>query len=205
MDKYDLKKAHKELYAPSAQEFSRVDVPEFQYLCVEGHGNPGTAAAYSQALEALYSVSYALKFHSKNTLGRDYVVAPLEGLWWASDMEVFVAREKDAWSWTMMINQPSWITAAMVAVAVAKAGEKKELPALNKLLFESMFEGSCVQILHHGSYDDEGPVLKRLHEQYLPENNLEFNGKHHEIYLSDPRRTAPEKLKTILRQPVRPR
>lgn len=205
MDKYDLKKAHKELYTPTAREFSRVDVPEFQYLCIEGQGNPGTAAAYSQALEALYSVSYALKFNSKNTLGRDYVVAPLEGLWWAKDMDVFIARDKDAWSWTMMINQPDWITAAMVAVAVEKAAEKKELPGLKKLQFESMFEGSCVQILHYGSYDDEGPVLKRLHEQYLPENNLEFNGKHHEIYLSDPRRTVPEKLKTILRQPVRPR
>lgn len=205
MDKYDLKKAHRTLYAPSAREFSRVEVPSFQYLCVEGHGNPGTAVAYSQALEALYSLSYSLKFESKNTLGRDYVVAPLEGLWWAETMEAFITRDKDAWSWTMMITQPDWITATMVAEAAAKIGAKKELPGLSKLTFENIFEGLCVQILHHGSYDDEGPVLKRLHEQYLPENLLQFNGKHHEIYLNDPRRTAPEKLKTILRQPVRPR
>lgn len=205
MDKYDFKKAHKALYAPSAREFSRVVVPTFQFLCIEGQGNPGTAVAYGHALEALYCVSYSLKFDSKNNLGRDYVVAPLEGLWWAENMDAFITRDKDAWSWTMMINQSDWISAAMVADAVAKAGAKKEIAALNKLGFESMFEGECVQILHHGSYDDEGPVIRRLHEQYLPENQLQFNGKHHEIYLSDPRRTAPEKLKTILRQPVRPR
>lgn len=203
MEKYDVNRARKDLYAPGSRDFSLIDVPAMRYLCVTGQGNPGTAAAYTGALEALCAVAFTVKFHSKNVLERDFVVAPLEGLWWADDMPAFIARDKDAWSWTMMISQPEWITALMVADAVAARGAKKALPGLHKLTLECIVEGVCVQILHHGSYDDEGPTLQRLHEEYMPQNRLQFNGHHHEIYLSDPRRMAPEKLKTILRQPVR--
>ncbi|ALV45512.1 hypothetical protein MB46_08420 [Arthrobacter alpinus] len=203
MDKYDHKKAHKKLFSPGAKDFSLVEVPAFNYLAVDGHGDPNVSAQYADALAALYSVSYAAKFASKTSLGRDYVVAPLEGLWWAQDMTDFVSRDKDRWDWTMMICQPHWITTEFIEESVAKAAAKKVLPALARLHHMELVEGSCLQILHIGSYDDEGPTLNRLHNSYMPANNLSFNGKHHEIYLSDPRRTAPEKLKTILRQPVR--
>jgi hypothetical protein len=141
---------------------------------------------------------------SKNGLGKDYVVPPLEGLWWANDMEAFTnKRDKSQWLWTMMIMVPDWIPDDMAAQAQAAAGEKKELPALPKMQCECYDEGLAVQILHIGPYDEEGPVLDEMHTEFLPANNLVFNGKHHEIYLSDPRRVAPDKLKTVLRQPVR--
>lgn len=202
MDKFDVKKARKELFAPSSKDFSMVDVPPVQYLAVDGHGNPGTSELYTEALEALYATAYGVKFASKNALGRDFVVAPLEGLWWAADMGAFTAGDKDQWDWTMMISQPDWITRDMVAAAVEQTAAKKDLPGLAQLGVGELSEGLCVQILHIGPYDDEAPTLARLHGQYMPEHGLAFNGKHHEIYLSDPRRAAPGKLKTILRQPV---
>lgn len=204
MDKYDVKKARKALYAPSAKDFSLVEVPELRYLAVDGRGDPNTAAAYTEAVEALYGTAYAVKFASRQDLGRDFVVAPLEGLWRADDPAVFLTRRKEAWEWTMLIAQPEWITADMVRAAVAKTEKKKPTAALASLRLRTIDEGTCVQILHLGSYDDETPVLDRLHRHYMPEHGLTFNGDHHEIYLSDPRRTEPEKLKTVLRQPVRP-
>ncbi|MGB7317119.1 MAG: GyrI-like domain-containing protein [Planktotalea sp.] len=139
---------------------------------------------------------------SKLTLGKDYVVAPLEGLWWADDMSAYTEGRRDEWLWTLMIMQPDWITADMFAQALEKAVEKKG-PQPPSLRFESFAEGLSVQILHIGPYSDEGPTLARLHNEYMPEHGLTWNGKHHEIYLSDPRRAAPEKLKTVLRQPVK--
>jgi DNA-binding PadR family transcriptional regulator len=204
MEKYDVKKARRELYSPPSKDFAVVEVPELRYIAVDGHGDPNTAPAYANAVEALYGVAYTLKFASKNTLGRDFVVAPLEGLWRADDPAVFLARDKGSWSWTMMICQPDWITGAMVGEAVEKVAAKKAGPALADLRLHVFTEGPSVQILHVGPYDDEGPVLERLHREYLPANGLTFNGDHHEIYLSDPRRTAPARLKTVLRQPVRP-
>ncbi|GAA3877811.1 hypothetical protein GCM10022381_20340 [Leifsonia kafniensis] len=204
MEKYDVKVARKELFTPSAKQFTIAQVPNTQYLAVDGHGDPNTAPAYAAAVEALYSVAYTLKFESKKTLGRDFVVGPLEGLWRAAEMDVFVTRDKSAWDWTMMISQPDWITPEMVAAALATVRAKKGLPALELLSLITLDEGMSVQILHIGPYDDEAPTLDRLHHEYLPGNGLTFNGDHHEIYLSDARRTAPAKLKTILRQPVRP-
>ncbi|WP_020667724.1 GyrI-like domain-containing protein [Amycolatopsis nigrescens] len=204
MDKYDVKKAHRELYSPPSKEFTVVEVPEFRYIAVDGRGDPNTSAAYANAIEALYGVAYSLKFASKKNLGRDFVVGPLEGLWRAADPTVFVARRKETWEWTMMIGQPDWINEDMVLDAVAGVSKKKENPALVDVRLHTLVEGTCVQILHLGSYDDETPTLDRLHNHYLPENGLTFNGDHHEIYLSDARRTAPAKLKTILRQPVKP-
>ena len=205
MDKIDFKKQLKPLYTPSKKDFSLVEVPEMQFLMVDGQGDPNTAPAYQQALEALYGVAYKIKFTSKRQLERDYVVPPLEGLWWAEDMAVFTSmRDKDLWFWTMMIMTPDWITEEVYRQALEEVGQSKEPPAaLEKIRMEPYQEGLSVQILHIGSYDDEAPTLARLHNQWMPENGYVPNGKHHEIYLSDPRRVAPEKLKTVLRQPVR--
>jgi len=201
MTKIDFKKTLKHLYRPK-KKFEMVDVPNMQYLVVDGDGGP-VGQAYQDALAALYPVAYKLKFFSKIELEKDYVVPPLEGLWWADDMETFITREKSAWKWTMMIMTPDWITSTMFADAIEQVRKAKNPVALDKVRLESYHEGLSVQIMHIGSYDDETPVLAELHNQYIPENGLVETGKHHEIYLSDPRRVAPEKLKTVLRQPVR--
>ena len=204
MPKVDLKKELKHLYNPPRKEFTVVDVPPMQYLMIDGHGDPNTVQAYEDAVEALYAVAYKCKSASKKALGRDYVVPPLEGLWWAEDMGTFTSRrDKSAWDWTMMIMQPEWITQEQIERAIQQVHDAKGLPALSKLRLETYHEGLSVQILHVGSYDDEGPVLARLHQEFLPQNGYVETGKHHEIYLSDPRKVAPEKLRTILRQPVR--
>ncbi|MBX3092942.1 MAG: GyrI-like domain-containing protein [Cryobacterium sp.] len=202
MQTYDVKKEHRALYAPKPGEFAIVDVPEFAYLCVDGRGNPNTADAYRDAVEALYSVSYAVRFAAKKQLDRVHIVAPLEGLWWADDLSVFSARAKDAWSWTMMIHQPDWITADLVDAAIAGVRRKKQLPALGLVRFERFAEGLSVQTMHIGSYDEEAPVIERMHE-FAASQGLALRGKHHEIYLSDPRKVEAAKLKTVLRQPVR--
>jgi hypothetical protein len=203
MEKIDFRKTMKALYAPPAGSFVEVEVPELRFLMVDGKGDPNRAESYAEAVEALYSVAYTLKFAVKKELAKDYSVPPLEGLWRSEDMASFVAREKDKWSWTMMIMVPDFVPGAMVATAIAAAGAKKALPALPLVRLETYAEGLCVQIMHIGPYDAEGPVLKRLHDEYIPANGLVESGHHHEIYLGDPRRTAPEKLKTVLRQPVR--
>jgi len=203
MEKFDIKKAHKALYAPTAGKFTVVDIPSLNYFMIDGAGDPNTAPDYKAAVEALYAASYTLKFMSKTVQRRDYVVPPLEGLWWAADMTDFVARRKHRWHWTMMIAVPDFVAPPLAEQAIVKAMEKKALPALRRLRFEKLNEGQAVQILHVGAYDDEGPILKTLHEEFLPAHRLVPSGHHHEIYLSDPRRMPPEKLKTVLRQPVR--
>lgn len=203
MEKIDFKQRLRPLYLPSAKDFSLVDVPAMNFLMVDGAGNPNISPDYVAAIEALYSVSYTLKFASKAECGKDYVVPPLEGLWWAEDMSAFATGNKDAWKWTMMVMQPEWLTRAMVDAAIDKVRVKSNPPALDKLRFESFAEGRSVQILHIGSYQDEWPVLARMHSKYMPQHHLGFNGKHHEIYLSDPRKVAPAKLKTVLRQAVK--
>ncbi|MDR7158978.1 GyrI-like domain-containing protein [Arthrobacter sp. BE255] len=201
MDKFDVRKQFKELYAPRARDFELVTVPPLNYLMLDGQGNPGTAPAYTAALEALYSVSYAAKFASKHA-GRDYTVGPLEGLWTADDPDAFTRGDKDSWKWTMMIPQPDWVGAAEVQDGIAKTAAKKA-PALDLLRLETLDEGLSLQILHIGSYAAEAPTLQRLHAEFMPANGFGFAGPHHEIYLSDARRVAPDKLRTILRQPVR--
>jgi hypothetical protein len=203
MSKVDFKKTLKHLYNPP-KKFVTVDVPEMQFLMVDGQGDPNTSQQYQDALEALYGVAYKIKFKSKQTLEKDYVVPPLEGLWWADDMDLFtLSRDKDQWKWRMMIMTPHWISGDIVTEAIADVRRSKNPNSLDKVCLESYREGLCVQILHIGSYDDEAPILAELHNQYLPENGYQENGLHHEIYLSDPRRVTPEKLKTVLRQPVR--
>jgi hypothetical protein len=200
--KIDFKKTLKHLYNPP-KKFVVVDVPEMQFLMVDGHGDPNTAQAYREAVEALYAVAYKIKFLSKKALERDYTVPPLEGLWWAEEMESFITRDKSQWDWTMMIMTPEWIGQEIFADAVAQARKAKNPAALDKVRLERYHEGLSAQIMHVGSYDDEGPVLSRMHGEFMPENGYCENGKHHEIYLSDPRRVAPKKLKTVLRQPVK--
>jgi len=204
MEKFDIKKVCKTLYGAPIGEFAVIDVSPLDYFMSDGAGDPNTASEYKAAVEALYAVSYTLKFMSKAALRRDYVVPPLEGLWWSDDMADFVARRKDRWRWTMMIAVPDFIEAAMAREAIVKAMQKKQLPALPGLRFERLQEGQAVQTLHIGAYDDEGPILQRLHQEFLPANRLAPSGHHHEIYLSDPRKTAAAKLKTSVRQPVRP-
>jgi len=202
MSKIDFKKVLKHLYRPSAREVSVVEVPPMNFLMIDGAGDPNVSPAYQQAVEALFSLSYALKFRVKRSKGVDYVVMPLEGLWWTDDPAQFSMSNKAIWKWTAMIMQPEFVTAEMVTEALDELRKKKALPALEKVRFETYREGLAVQIMHIGPYAAEEPTIARLHS-FIRENGYELNGKHHEIYLSDPRRTAPEKLKTILRQPVR--
>jgi len=192
-------------YRARTGEFRLVDLPANRYLAIDGHGDPNTAPAYAAALETLYPVAYALKFASKHELDRDYVVPPLEGLWWADDMDAFTtARDKSRWDWTMLILVPEWIDDALVDEVVATVRAKKSPPRLDDLRILSLSEGLCMQTLHVGSFDDEAPLLERLHDEVIPEQGLRLAGLHHEIYLSDARRVAPEKRRTILRQPVVP-
>ncbi|OUZ10986.1 hypothetical protein BHE97_06020 [Aeromicrobium sp. PE09-221] len=201
-EKTDFKKTLDAYRAPRGR-FEIVDIPAMRFLMVDGHGDPNTSPAYADALAALYPVAYTLKFASKRELGRDYVVPPLEGLWWADDMDVFTtSRDKSRWDWTMMLMVPDWLDEKQVETAMRHAGARKGFARLDDLRLGSLHEGCCVQTLHIGSFDDEGPVLARLHDEFIPAHDLRMDGKHHEIYLSDPRRTAPDKLRTILRQPV---
>ena len=191
-------------YRARHNEIDVLDVPEMTYLMVDGQGDPNTSPQYREAIETLYPAAYALKFFSKKELGKDYVVPPLEGLWWAEDMESFTSRrDKSQWYWTMMIMTPDWITKDILDGLRDRLAEKLKPDQFSKLRLQSLHEGSCVQVLHIGSYDDEGPLLDRMHNRFIPQNGYRMTGKHHEIYLSDPRKVAPEKLKTILRQPVR--
>ena len=201
-DKVDFKKTL-DSYRVRRGQFRVVDIPTMNYLMIDGHGDPNTSIEYSRALEALYPVAYKMKFASKRDLRRDYVVPPLEGLWWADDMDAFTsARDKTQWKWTMMIMVPEWIDHTMFATAVAEAGSQRTPDRLSDVRLESLTEGLCVQTLHVGSFDNEAEVLDRMHNKYLPAEGLKMAGTHHEVYFSDPRRTAPEKLRTLLRQPV---
>ncbi len=180
-----------------------VDVPDLQYLMIDGHGDPNTDPAFTDAAEALYPLAYKLKFACKRTLGRDYVVMPLEALWWADDMDAFTAaRDKSRWDWTLMIMTPDWIDQDMFADAVEQIAAKDHPRRLREVRLDSLSEGRCVQTLHVGPYDSEAEVLARMHHEFIPDNGLRMVGKHHEIYLNDFRKVAPEKLRTILRQPV---
>lgn len=184
--------AKKEIDAYRARrgQFRVLDVPAMAFLLIDGQGDPNTSPQYAAALAALYPLAYALKFRSRRELGRDYVVPPLEGLWWAEDMEAFTAaRDKDRWHWRLMLMTPDWIPRELVETA-------------GDVRWELFDEGRCVQTLHVGPYDAEGPVLERMHHEVIPEEGLTMTGRHHEIYLGDPRRAAPERLRTILRQPV---
>jgi hypothetical protein len=203
MDKIDYKKEFKSLYNPPSKEVVVVDVPAFNFVMVDGKGDPNTSQEYREAVEALFAVSYALKFMvKKGKSAVDYGVLPLEGLWWADDMNSFVAGNKATWKWTAMIMQPNVVTEALFHEAVEQTVEKKDLPAVPKLRIEAFNEGLSAQIMHIGPYAAEQPTVEKIHN-YIKANGYEFNGKHHEIYISDPRKAAPEKMKTVVRQPMK--
>jgi len=200
--KIDLKKELKELYRPSAKKVSIVEVPRMSYLMIDGKGDPNTSQEYKDAMETLFPLAYALKFMLKRGEAQlDYVVMPAEGLWWAEDMSQFSVEDKSNWLWTSLLLQPPEITQAMVDEAIEQVRKKKNPPALDKVYFSSLDEGLSAQIMHIGPYADEPPTIAKLH-QFMTDNGYVHRGKHHEIYLSDPRRAAPEKMKTVIRQPV---
>ena len=201
--KSDFKKLKS--YKAKHHKLEIVEIPRMQYLMVDGHGDPNVSQEFKEAILALYPVAYKLKFMSKLELKKDYTVMPLEGLWWAEDMNSFTSntRDKSQWDFTLMIMQPEWVTAAMFERAVAKVAEKEPPKLLDKVRFEWLDEGACVQTLHIGSFDDETEILDEMHSQFIPDNGYEMTGKHHEIYFCDFRKVAPEKLRTLLRQPVR--
>ena len=201
MTKLDYKKDLKHLYFPPQGKFTVVDVPSMNFLMIDGHGDPNHSLQYQQVMEALYSMAYSLKFALKPQ-GVEYSVAPLEGLWWMEDMREFSMLTKDRWDWRMMIMQPQPVTAELVARMTAEVQRKKDLPALEGLRFEAYEEGLAMQVMYLGAYADEGPTIARMHA-FIAEQGYALRGKHHEIYLGDPRRAAPEKLKTVIRQPIK--
>lgn len=204
MTKLLQEKQAKGLYKAPKDQPQWVDVPAMNFLMIDGEGDPNTSQAYKEALEALYALSYTLKFALKKAIGLDYRVGPLEGLWWAEDMAEFSLGHKGNWKWTMMIAQPDAVTPEWVERAKDETRRKKNLPALDKVRFEPFHEGKAAQILHIGPYSAEGPTIRKLHE-FIRAQGYTLEGtenKHHEIYMGDPRRAAPEKWRTILRQPV---
>jgi hypothetical protein len=203
----DLRKDLKHLYAPSAKAPTLVDVPPMQFAVVDGAiepgSNPDLSPAFGAALQALYGVSYTLKFGLKKraTDPVDYPVMPLEALWWIDGGE-FSLERKDNWLWTAMIMQPDVVTPALFADAVGQVRKKKgDSEALAQLRLETFREGLCVQMMHVGPYATE-PATKAVMEAFAQARGYAFAGKHHEIYLGDPRQADPAKLKTVLRYPV---
>ncbi len=200
MQKIDLKKELKELYHASDKEVKIVDVPPFAYLMIDGMGDPNTSPEFARAVETLYALSYSIKFHVKRTQGTDYVVMPLEGLWWADDMSVFETGDREQWRWTMMIMQPDFVTPDAVEAAMTKVAKEKSHLDVDKVRFERFAEGRAAQILHVGPFSREGATIRRLNAFINERSRL--RGRHHEIYLSDFRRTEPSRWRTIIRHPM---
>jgi hypothetical protein len=202
-EKIDLKKQFKHLYSLSkAGRIEIVDVPPLNFLMVEGKGDPNTSQEYANAIQALYSLSYTMKFTIKLKEGIDFTVMGLEGLWWAEDMGDFINAKKDTWQWNAMIMQPDFITPERVEQARKEVVKKKEVPGIEKARLEKFHESLSAQVLYLGPYANEGPTIAGLHA-FIVEQGYVLSGKHHEIYLSDPRRVPPERLKTVIRQPMR--
>jgi hypothetical protein len=200
MKKLDLKIELGSLYK-AAKQVEDVDVPKLNFLMIDGKGDPNKAQEYAEAVAALYQLAYTIKFHiKKGKPAVDFAVMPLEGLWWVDDMRLFSEKDKSSWKWTMMILQPDFVTEDLVEAMRAEVAKKKNLPAVSRIRFGVHRGGRAAQILYIGPYDGEGPAIARIHAHIL-ESGGERKGKHHEIYLRDPRRTAPERLQTVLRQP----
>lgn len=201
MSATDWKKILKPLFSPSAKEPQLVEVPERSFLAIDGVGDP-EAPAFQEAIGALYSLAYTIKFALK-AQGVEFSVMPLEGLWAMADGSAFDVNARDRWGWTAMIGQPDAVKPEHVSQALdAIRKKKKHTPAHDRVRFERIREGLAAQIMHIGPYAEEGPTVEQLHA-FVAAHGYELHGLHHEIYLGDPRRSAPEKLKTILRHPVR--
>lgn len=197
--KIDFRKVLSAFYKASARAPATLVVPEFNFLMIDGAGDPNRSPAFPEAVEALFSVSYAAKFMHRKATGVDYAVMPLEGLWWAEDMSRFSVDDKSGWLWTLMIMQPPMVTPPLIEAAIAAVRGRKGGAALDRLRLAVFAEGQCAQILHVGPFSGEGPTVERLHRHV--EAHGKRTGKHHEIYLSDIRRAAPAKWRTIIRQP----
>jgi len=208
MSPVDLVRELKPLYAPSAKHPVIVEVPELAFLMIDGRGDPNTSEAYQEAVEALYSIAYTAKFRLKKAdPERDFKVTPLEGLWWSDSEQPRMDElqaQRDDWNWTMMLALPDQVTAAEVAAAAEAAARRRPVPAAGRARLERFAEGLAAQIMHVGPYSAEAPTIERLHA-FVEAQGYEFRGRHHEIYLGDPRRTAPERLKTVIRHAVRER
>ncbi|NLO07031.1 MAG: hypothetical protein GX131_14485 [candidate division WS1 bacterium] len=201
MAKRDAKKMYPELYRAPADPVL-VEVPPLNYLMIDGEGDPNAETWYRDSVDALYAIAYSIKFLVKERdEALDFVVPPLEGLWWAEDMTAFAEGDRSAWQWSAMIMMPEPVDEELYLAGHKAACKKKCLVAAEFMRFEQYEEGLSAQVLHVGPYADEAPTIERLHA-FIAEQGHKLNGKHHEIYLSDPRKTAAEKLKTILRQPV---
>jgi hypothetical protein len=203
MDKIDLKKELAEYYNPKKDKFVQVNIKPMKYIMIDGVGNPNTSQDFQDKVGVLFGISYAVKFLSKE-IGRDYTVMPLEGLWWADEMSDFIAGGKENWKWTLMIMQPDFINEDTFNTArekYIKKNPENKIPA-SEARFEIYAEGDSVQVMYIGAFADEGPTIKKMHE-FITGSGYELNGKHHEIYLSDFRKTEPAKLKTIIRQPYK--
>jgi hypothetical protein len=202
MSKTDFKKNYKQLYKPSAKAPVIVEVPPLQFLRIEGIDAREGTPAFTKAIEALFGVAYKMKFLLKKEAEFDYTVMPMEGLWWADDMDDFLSGKKENWRWNLMIMQPEQVDEALFKRAVEEVKKKKDNPQIDNLYLETFEEGLSAQILHIGPFSEEHGNIMKLHELIEKEGGkLEPQHRHHEIYLSDFRRTAPEKLKTVLRQP----
>jgi hypothetical protein len=202
VEKIDFKKELKHLYQPSVKEVAEVDVPGMNFLMVDGEGDPNTSHSYVEAIEALFSVSYTVKFMiKKGEHAIDYGVMPLEGLWWSDDMTKFSPDNKSIWKWTAMIMQPDFVTRKIVDDAIAEVKKKKNPAAIARMRFSSWTEGQCAQIMHIGPFSEEGPTIQKVH-RFIDACKRQRTGKHHEIYLSDIRKADPKKWKTIVRQPM---
>ena len=200
MKKIDLRAQYKSLYRLPSRQAVVVEVPPLKFLTAHGEGDPNTAPAYKEAVTALFTLAYTVKFLVKRSdLAVDYGVMPLEGLWWA-DIEPIHVSDKKSWKWTAMILQPDFVDSSIVEEARSQAIKKKRLPTLTKVELATLHEGRSAQLMHSGPYSAETPSIEALH-QFIEEQGGRPRGKHHEIYLNDPSRTAPEKLKTVLRQP----
>lgn len=202
MKKIDYKKEYKTLYSTKTKPFL-VKVPPLKYLMLDGTGDPNSSPVFSQSVEALYGLAYTIKFQIKKTQAIDYVVMPLEGLWWTTKMEDFSTLDKSNWLWTLMILQPEFVTDEIFSTSKETAFKKKGNEFINKIRLETLREGDAAQILHIGPYSAEAENIQKLHK-FIADKGFKFDGlvqKHHEIYLNDMRKIAPEKLKTIIRQP----
>lgn len=198
-----IRKTLKHLYQPSSKEVQIVDVPPMNFIMIDGEGDPNTAKDYQDALESLFAVSYAIKFMIKRGSTQiDYGVLPLEGLWWSDNMSDFTSGNKDKWKWTSMIMQPEYVTVEIFKEAIEQVRKKKNPVAIQKLRFEKYDEGKAAQIMHIGQFSEEGPTIEKIHN-FIRDNGCKLIKKHHEIYLSDIRKTASEKLKTVIRQPIK--
>ncbi len=201
MEKRDLRKELKHLYAPSAKEVVVVDVPPMNFLMIDGKGDPGTSKEYQQAIEALYGVAYTLKFMIKKGEQQiDYPVLPLESLWWADDMSAFLSARRDEWRWTAMIAQPEIVKPSQFLTALDEVKRKKRVDLSRLMRFETFSEGKAAQIMYVGPFSEEGSTIERIHATIEDLGGFPV-GRHHEIYLSDFRKTSPDKLKTVIRQP----